>query len=353
MRISVISFTEQGRQLAKAIRESLPDSEVELYHKPEQGVVLWSGEQFEKKRALIFVGACGIAVRGIAPFVRDKLSDSPVLVMDEKGQYVIPILSGHVGGANELARLLSDRLGAAAVITTATDINHTFAADIFAKENELRILNREGIMKVSAKALRGEKLTVSIEGYGVNYGGCEEQVPEEIELVSYPPLKIVDILVSSEDEFAERAILKLKPKIYVLGIGCKKEKTKEEIGIFIRKNLEKLGITAFDVAMIASIELKKDEPGICAWAEENRVPFVTFSQEKLRAVKGDFHGSDFVKQVTGVDNVCERAALAASGTGGLLVLEKQAENGITLAVAKRKWQIEWKKKAENKMGYEV
>lgn len=345
MKISVISFTEQGRLLADRVRTSLPEEEVKLYQKPEQGVVSWAGEQFAENTAIIFVGACGIAVRAIAPFVKDKLTDVPVLVLDEKGQYVIPILSGHMGGANELAELLTKRLGAEAVITTATDINGKFAVDVFAKKNHLGILNREGIAKVSAKLLRGGKVTISIED-GENSGNTSEgQLPEELEQIPYPPACDVDIIVSSETEkieIMERAVLKLKPKEYVLGIGCKKGKPKEEIEALIEKSLKKLGLSVSDIAFVASIERKRYEAGICRWADENRVPFLTYSEEELRSLEGDFHGSVFVEQTVGVDNVCERAALFACGADGELVLPKQAENGITLAVAKRQRRIEWK-----------
>lgn len=350
MRISVISFTNQGSLLADRIKNSLSDERIESYRKPEQGVISWAGEQFAAKKAIVFIGACGIAVRAIAPFVKDKLADSPVLAVDEKGQYVIPLLSGHVGGANELAELIAEKIGACAVITTATDINGKFAVDIFAGKNALMILNKEGIARISSKVLRGEKVTFSIEGYAETVKEDESPVPEEIELVSYPPKESVDVMISTvakdfdaeNDSLGKLAVLRLKPKEYVIGIGCKIGKPKEEISDFIQKNLIKAGLNIADVAVIASIERKKNEEGICQWAETERIPFQTFSEEELRAVEGSFHGSEFVKQTVGVDNVCERAALAACGADGRLILDKQSENGITMAVAKRKWQIEWK-----------
>lgn len=350
MNITIISFTDQGRLLADRIKSSLPDKKIQCCHKPEQGVTRWAGEQFAAKKAVVFIGACGIAVRAIAPFVKDKLSDCPVLVLDERGQYVIPILSGHVGGANELAELIAERIGANAVITTATDINGQFAVDLFAGKNALTILNKEGIAGVSAKVLRGEKITFSIEGNGESVKDDENPIPGQIEWIEYPPKGKVDVMVSTVTEssavagngsLGKQAVLWLKPKEYVIGIGCKKGKTKEEITDFIQENLAKAGLRVSDVAVIASIDRKKKEEGICQWAETQRIPFQTFSEEELWAVEGSFRGSAFVEQTVGVDNVCERAALAACGTDGKLVLQKQAENGMTLAVAKRKWKIAW------------
>lgn len=342
-KISMISFTGRGRELAETIKDRLPEKEIRVYHKPEQGTVLWTGQQFAEGAAVVFIGACGIAVRSIAPFVKDKLSDSPVLVVDETGRYVIPLLSGHAGGANELAVQLADRIGAEAVITTATDLHGVFAVDLFARRNRLTIVNREGIAKVSAKVLRGEKLSVSVE----QYGGCVPEnlsgLPKEVEVVPYPPEEGADVIIASGrgEEMEGKALLRLRPREYSIGIGCRKGKTKEEIAEFIRKQLMKLGIDHREVAAIASIDRKKDEEGICRWAQEQGIPFATFSEEELRAVKGSFQSSAFVEQTVGVDNVCERAALAVWKTGGRLVLKKQAENGMTLAAAKGNWQIEW------------
>ena len=165
---SVISFTEKGSELAEKIKrlskeQQLP-SEIHTYHgrKQVENLNAWTKEQFSLRNAIIFIVACGIAVRTIAPFLKDKLTDSPVLVLDEAGNYVIPLLSGHVGGANEIALLLAELLGAVPVITTATDINNAFAIDVFAKKHDLSIDKKEGIKKVSAKVL--EKCGFVYEG---------------------------------------------------------------------------------------------------------------------------------------------------------------------------------------------
>ena len=172
MKLSIISFTQNGRVLSKKIAKLLDEMEYTLYTKYKaccqeeqtvrfvtQSIGEWAEEQFAERKAfqtsdaLVFIGACGIAVRAIAPHITDKLHDSPVLVMDEKGEYVIPILSGHVGGANELAVSLAEKTGAKPVITTATDIHNQFAIDLFAKKNGLTIVNKDGIAKVSSKVI--------------------------------------------------------------------------------------------------------------------------------------------------------------------------------------------------------
>lgn len=348
MRISMISFTENGMILSEKIKENLKGFQIQLFTKcsyvPEkyddveqvrQPISVWAKEQMEQKNALVFVGACGIAVRAIAPHIVSKLVDSPVLVIDEKGKYVIPILSGHFGGANELAVWISKKIGAEPVITTATDINQKFAVDIFAKKNNLFIVNKDGIAKVSAKILRGEKITFSIENGHLKNG---EILPEEILLVSYPPEEMVDVVVSSEDKEFD-VLLTLKPREYVVGAGCRKGKEPAKFAEFVNEMLEKAEIEKHKICTLASIDVKKDEQAMLKWSKENHIPFLTYDRGELEELDGKFQESEFVKQTVGVGNVCERAALKAAGTGGKLVLGKYAEDGMTIAIAKREWRV--------------
>lgn len=350
MRLSIISFTEKGKRLSEDIGELLKKNvETLLFTKceacrknrdvssvlfVEKSVGDWAKEQMQEKNTLLFIGACGIAVRAIAPSLTDKLHDVPVLVMDERGRYVIPLLSGHVGGANELAVYLAGVIGAEPVITTATDIHQKFAVDLFAKRNHLYIENKDGIAKVSSKVLAGEAITISIEpGHGIDGTGTGD-----VRLAAYPPERSVDVVITSkEDKFG--ASLVLRPREYIIGIGCKKGKAVEEIKAFITGKMEELGITAAQVYAVASISLKSGEPGIVSWCSQEGIPFLTYTAKELQEVKGSFTGSSFVREKTGVDNVCERAALKACGDKGKLIVPKYGENGMTIAVAKREWEV--------------
>lgn len=384
MKVSIISFTLKGIELSLKIKKAFSgetEEELCLYTKcshaekslterklteknlaekdlvesglsyVEQPLTEWTGEQMKKRRSLLFIGACGIAVRAIAPFLTDKLNDVPVLVMDEQGRFVIPILAGHVGGANELALSLAERMGSTPVITTATDLNHCFAVDLFARRNALHIVNKDGIAKVSSRILAGEEVTMAVEEghFREEEAGIlgekrlleEINVPEGIRLVSTESL--ADVLVAPAS-YGQGRLLTLRPKEYVIGIGCKRGKAAEQIDHFVHRVLKESGISMEQVAAFASIDRKKDEEGILWMSSHYGIPFVTYSAEELQQVEGTFHASEFVKSQVGVDNVCERAALRFSGPDGILITGKQAEDGITAAIVKRRWSVSFDEK---------
>ena len=418
MKVSIISFTLKGMELSLKIKKAFSGETEEdlcLYTKcshaekslterklteknlaekdlvesglsyVEQPLTEWTGEQMKKRRSLLFIGACGIAVRAIAPFLTDKLNDVPVLVMDEQGRFVIPVLAGHVGGANELAVSLAERMGSTPVITTATDLNHCFAVDLFARRNALHIVNKDGIAKVSSRILAGEEVTMAVEeghlqeGEAESTGGRkvprEGNVPEGIRIVPCSaelhtdvpvmPTEVsadapvaftessaeipgvteapVDVLVA-QASYGKGRLLTLRPKEYVIGIGCKRGKAAEQIDHFVHRVLKESGISMEQVAAFASIDRKKDEEGILWMSSHYGIPFVTYSAEELQQVEGTFHASEFVKSQVGVDNVCERAALRFSGPDGILITGKQAEDGITAAIVKRRWSVSFDEK---------
>lgn len=327
MQIEIISFTEQGSRLAENIRKELEpyaESHVVYGKKMKQPLQDWCREAFLNAQLLIFVGAAGIAVRTIAPFVRDKFTDPAVLVVDEKGTYVIPILSGHVGRANEYAAYLSEKLSATAVITTATDLNKKFAVDVFAQKNGLVIRDRVWAKNISAAILQGEKIGVSCEG------GIIGNLPEELFRVSMRPQ--ISIGIHTENH--------LIPKAVTLGIGCRKGKPAEEIERFVLEQLEKQQIALESIICVASVDKKKEEPGLVAFCQKYGLKFQTFSSEQLKKVQGDFAESAFVEETIGVGNVCERAAICAQLTENAhIIRNKTAENGMTLAIAEKEWSV--------------
>lgn len=290
--------------------------------------------------AIIFVGATGIAVRAIAPFICGKTVDPAVLVIDEAGRYVISLLSGHLGGANALARTAASLIEAEPIITTATDAESAFAVDTFAKENGFLLTDLRKAKEVSAKVLRGEKLRIYSDIPMERL--VQRPARHEAELVSAQDIDRADIVISYRThilkpaEKSSQAIgLRLIAKRVHVGLGARKGVTQAEVAAAVATCLEDAGIDPRAVVALASIDLKKQEAGILAYSYESGVPFVTYTAEELRTVEGAFAGSSFVQSVTGVANVCERAAAYAAGRSGHaeVLVHKTIHGNVTTAVA--------------------
>ena len=315
MKKTAICFTGQGRAVLEKLNSAAVPAGISPVEISEDPLDIFVKKGFEEKSALIFVGAVGIAVRSIAPYVKDKLADSPVIVIDDMASFVIPILSGHAGGANKIAKVIADLLDASPVITTSTDVNSSFSVDVFATENNLRIRNRDGIKKVSSKALRDKAVTISVK--------------------DYPPKNKVDVIIA--DDTDREYDLLLSPKRYVVGVGFRKEKDPDELEDFVLESLKASGIDINDVYAFATIDVKEKEEALIRLRDRYRIPVIAFESSLLEKAVGDFSSSEFVKQAVGVDNVCERAASLAAGEGAKLVVSKLKGDGMTLAVAEKRY----------------
>jgi len=309
--LHLISFTGKGQRLAERLAGALNGKAVRCGQ--SQSLADWTCENFQAGNALIFVGAAGIAVRAVAPFIQSKATDPAVVALDEGGRFAVSLLSGHLGGANDLARRIAALCGAQAVITTATDINGVFAVDEWAKRQNCAVLNPERIKNVSGTLLAGGQVEVSTRW----------------PIAGTPP---------------DGVTLTLAPRIVTLGVGCKRGTSLEALECAFSAILKQERVIGESVCRVCSIDLKKDEPGLLAFCEKHGLPFITFSAAQLSAVEGDFPASDFVRQVTGVDNVCQRAAVF--GSGGSLIGTRYAAGGVTMALAEGPFTPDWRWKDE-------
>lgn len=293
-------------------------------------------EEFASADLLIFISATGIAVRELAPYLKSKLSDPAVLVMDDMAIHVISLVSGHIGGANNWCREISALTGAEAVITTATDLHGRFAVDIFAKENGLLLEDPAMIKEVSKRVLRSQPIGVytefEIRGHlpkGFFFVGKSGKRRK-----AYAMHPECGIVITNDPDTPKKFEVecRLFPKNLYLGLGCKAGKSAEELYGFIAETLS--GRVLMErIVMLTSIDEKKDEEGILALADQIEKEYRTFSADELENAEGDFDDSDFVRETVGTGNVCERSAVYAAGPNATLFLEKIAKNGMTLAVA--------------------
>lgn len=327
MKIGLIAFTGRGEALADRISARL-DEEIERCDRSLTNARDWTAEAFGRCGALIFVGAAGIAVRLIALHIRHKASDPAVVVVDEAGRFVIPILSGHLGGGNALASRLSALLGAVPVITTATDVNGVFAVDDWARRTGCRVDNPERIKEISAALLRGEEV------FWVCDFPREGKLPAGLAEAGEGPLGVSVSLDGDKNPF-ERT-LRLIPRIVTVGVGCRRGAAPESLKSLVYALLEDRGVSPRAVEAVTSIDLKREEPAVLKLAEELGVPAFFYSAEALAAVPGVFTASQRVKRLAGVDNVCERSAVLHSG--GEAICPKTLGDGVTASLALRGWK---------------
>ena len=346
MNIALTAFTSRGAELAGRLAKALTEDGhscalwVPERLAPETGLPgyrslgPWTGERFADSDALLFVGASGIAVRAIAPYVRDKFIDPAVVSVDETGRFAVPLLSGHVGGANDLARLVARRTGGTAAVSTATDVNGRFAVDQWAREQGFFLDGREGAKRVSAALLAG--ISVGVESDFPIQGPLPQGVVEG-------PAEAGIALTLDPEKRPFPHTVRLIPPVLHLGIGCRRGTPAATIakaveGVFRSRHLSLKGMAA-----VCSIDLKKDEAGLLAFCQGLGLPLTTYSAGELSAVPGDFTPSPFVHGVTGVDNVCERAAVRR---GGSLIVPKQAGEGVTVAVSQVPLTIRFSEKGD-------
>lgn len=330
MNLAVFAYSRQGCRTARAIMAAFPGETWRAFTMERFGAEGFSpipspskplyGEMFHWAQGLVFVGSCGIAVREIAPHLQGKALDPAVVCVDELGRFSISLLSGHIGGGNEWAKKIADALDATAVITTATDIHSRFSVDAWAAKNGFVIDSLPLAKAVSAAILEGDVPLASdfpvVTPYprGVFPGEGGE----------------LGICLSWEEKRPFRQTLRLIPRCLHLGLGCRKGTGAEAIREAVGQVLAQNRIDPRSVKTVASIDLKAEESGLLQYCQTLGISPVFYSPAQLRAVPGDYRASEFVEKTTGVDNVCERSAMAGAEK---LIVRKTAAYGVTVALA--------------------
>lgn len=336
MKIACLSFSKKGRSLGEKIKKL--SSKYDYYNidhyyngEVEGGIKSKLGALFKEYQGLIFISATGIAVRFISPYIIDKTIDPAVVVVDDLGNFSISLLSGHIGGANQLAQWLSQLIGARPVITTATDNRGIEAIDLFAQKNGYFIESMEEAKKLTTIMVNGERV------------GFYTEREEYINYPSLTPLKSLRnidlglqglIIVSSKKSLGANISLpkcRLIPKNINIGIGCRRGMEGKKIIKAIKLALNKLDLSLKGIKKIGTIEVKKEEAGIIEASKYFNVPLKIFSLDAIREVEDKFEKSQFVKDTIGVYSVSEPVAYLL---GGRLLLRKERYNGITISISK-------------------
>ncbi|WP_162890925.1 cobalt-precorrin 5A hydrolase [Suicoccus acidiformans] len=299
-------------------------------------------ENFKKYDSLVCIMASGIVIRGIAPMLESKYEDPAVLLLDEQGRFVVSLLSGHVGGANEYATSLAQELGAQAVITTATDNKGVLGLDMLAKGagcvyEPRKVLSEQFNMLLAEEqviALYNEPQLnlVSTSGYQIF-----KNLPDVNELLDYAGFVMISVRMNALDTYRKKlpedyALAQLVPKKYVLGVGCRKGVDSEVLSANFRTFCLEHNFLAIGLTKIVSIDLKKEENAIINLAESLNIPFETYSKEDLLEFEDFYPGSNFVKQTVGVSSVAQTSV--HKETGEFVLTERYANEGVTFALGK-------------------
>lgn len=328
MNISYFALTEEGFATADRIRDKI-GGVIESKERFKESVA----EKFCECDALVFIMATGIVVRTIAPMLVGKSIDPAVIVIDQKGEFVISLLSGHLGGANRLAKRIAEAIDATPVITTATDVQGVIAFDEFAKDNELVIENLSELKYISSSLLKREKVEFVTDCL-IN----TSKTPPEIKITDNPNGKIRVIVsdrINKKYEEGAEHILFLRPKSIVVGIGCKKMTSFEHLESCFLSFLDKYKISIKSVFKIATVSIKAREDAIIKLCAKYGLDLEIVSDQEICNCNHKFDESEFVKSVAGVPSVAQACSYISSGCGDELT-GKIKFSGVTMAACRKK-----------------
>lgn len=326
MKIAIITITKNSQDLAAEVLEILKEDptifKVDVFNKNVKNTLKSTFNEYD---CIIGIMAAGIMVRNICGLMGNKLEDPAVLVMDDAGKHVISLLSGHFGGANEIARKIADVIDADPVITTATDTHGKIGIDSFAKKYYLNIENPEKIKVINA-ALVNDKIP-------------ELSVPSSFDFILNDPMvKLSYNMFESDNDdlkvlFRDTWII-LKPEKFVVGIGARKGISKNSVENAIKEAMNILKLPVQRINAISTGEMKKNEAGIIETASKLHIPLEIIPLDELKSFDDkECSKSSFVREKFGISGVCEPSAFIAAGKNSKLIFKKTAFNGVTVAIA--------------------
>jgi cobalt-precorrin 5A hydrolase len=298
-------------------------------------------KSFNKYDGHIFIMSAGIVVRIIAPLIRSKIEDPAIVVVDDRGKHAVSLLSGHIGGANDLTVNVAEIIGARPVITTATDVNKLVAVDVLAKEKKLFIESPQAIKTVNMALLNSEQIRL-YDPFGLMTG----RIPGAIDWPrtalhhqcaqngnstatgNIPGVYIDDAVVD-----LPAGVLILRPPTLIAGMGCNRNTPMEEMMDLLEATLDEFQLSRGSLSGLASINLKADESGLLALAHSLGLPLYFYDKQELNQVTEIKTPSLMVEKHIGVKSVCEAAAILAA-QNGTLVVPKQTTRNVTVAIAR-------------------
>jgi cobalt-precorrin 5A hydrolase len=353
--IAVVAITRRGVETALKIQETLEkaglNSKVYAPKKYSQNGVVpldvkfadFTRDNYNGLDALVGVMAAGIIIRAVAPLLESKLSDPAVVCVDSTGKFVVSLLSGHYGGANELARIIADGIGGTAVITTASEAMGKQSVDELARILHLSIQNPESLVGVNIAIVNGDKLVLVLVGnidVPLDPISCYEvkKAQNGVEALEIINNYDAGIIVTNEPVSIHKFVKPftiLKAKRLVVGLGARKEASVDSMIQAVWTGLKLANVPIANVTSFATVDIKRDSPEMIKAVEQLGKPLEFLSVDALASVKHRDLSPDsqLVQEKIGVGGVCERAAILAAGKNPKLILKKMKLNGVTVAIA--------------------
>ena len=346
-KVSILAITKNGISIGTKLNEIFPgwdlfapskfsdDKRVNWYDEPTSEKII---QLFKNNNAIICIFSLGAVIRLIAPYLKDKKTDPAVLVIDDKANFVISVLSGHLGGANELAFTVAEKLNATPVITTAADVNKTIAVDLLGKNLGWKIDDYSNVTKISAYMINEEKIGVYQDAGEIKW---YKKLPSNVKIYkSLDELKNSNskgYLIISDKNIGEDLLkdsVIYRPPTLVIGIGLHWDTTKQTIWDGIKTTLDKFNLSSKSIVKLASIKKPKDVKGLIDIGNEMNVSVEYVDRDELSKIKAP-NPSEKVNSYEGTSSVSEAAAIKVSK--GELVVEKQKfPPDLTIAVARIK-----------------
>ena len=345
-KISILAITKNGVSIGEKLKNLFPDWNVFAPSKisNQNNEIIWYSEPtsekivelFKNNNALICIFSLGAVIRLIAPYLKDKKADPAVIVIDDKTNFVISVLSGHIGGANELTEEIAGKLGALSVITTAADVNKTISVDLVGREFDWKIEDDSTVTKISAHMVNEEPIGIFQEAGQKNW---YKKLPKNVLIYdNFEELKKSNskahLIISDktiDKEISKESVI-YRPPSLVIGIGLHWDTTKETIREGIEHCLEKFKLSPKSIAKLVSIKKPQDVQGLIDLGEEMKIDVEYVNREDLAEISAP-NPSETVKAFEGTASVSEAAAIKVSG--GELIVEKQKfPPNLTIAIAR-------------------
>jgi cobalt-precorrin 5A hydrolase len=347
-KVAIVCITKNGINISKRIKEKIPSASIyaQSKHKDSSDGIIWFEkntkimieEIFKEYENIICIFSLGAVIRLIANLLKDKKTDPAVIVIDDKANFVISTLSGHLGGANSLTKSIAEILNSTPVITTAADVNETIAVDLLGSEFKWRIENFENVTKISAHMVNEEKIGVFQDTGETKW--WNKELPKNVSIVNdidelrsdaFKAGLIISDKIITDQLLVNKSVI-YRPKSLVVGLGFHWDTTQKEIEDGILKVLRENRLSFLSIRNLSTINRGKSPASLGSFSDKHGIPLEFYDKGELDKIMVP-NPSDVVKKYEGTSSVSEASSILSSG-GELIVTKQKFPPNLTVAVSR-------------------